>query len=120
MIKTVKILGTKYKVYTNVPSFADNELVNRFGYISYGDHRIVVADLNTVEGWRDESDAIKESQVRATLRHEVIHAFLAESGLRGNSVGMQSWALNEEMVDWFALQLPKMTEVFEQLGCTGV
>ena len=38
------------------------------------------------------------------LKYEITHAFLAESGLRGNC----DWADNEEMVDWIAIQLPKM------------
>ena len=120
MVKNIKILGTKYKVYTGVSVSEDDELINRFGYISYGEHRIVVADLSTIEGWRNESDAVKREQEKTTLRHEIIHAFLAESGLRGNSFDVRQWALNEEMVDWFALQLPKMIKVFEQLGCMGV
>lgn len=31
-----------------------------------------------------------------------------------------AWAMNEEMVDWFAMQLPKIIKSFEQLGCTGM
>jgi hypothetical protein len=63
---------------------------------------------------------IKQAQEKTTLRHEIIHAFIAESGLRGSSLDVSHWALNEEMVDWFALQLPKMLSVFELLDCTGV
>lgn len=120
MTKVVDILGTKYKVSTGIPVSKDRELIGRFGYCSFCDHRIVVADLATVDGWMDEPAAVKSAQEKATLRHEVIHAFLSESGLRGSSSGTDVWALNEEMVDWFALQLPKMMKVFEQLGCAGV
>jgi hypothetical protein len=120
MIKAVRILGTEYKVYTKVPLSKDSELIGRFGYVSYGDHRIVIADLNTIEDWRNESEEVKQSQEKTTLRHEIIHAFIAESGLRGSSLDVSHWALNEEMVDWFALQLPKMLSVFELLDCTGV
>ncbi len=42
-------------------------------------------------------------------RHEIIHAFLFESGLAENS----EWAQNEEMVDFFAIQFPKLMEVFK-------
>ena len=120
MVKTVTILGTKYKVFTDVPVSKDKDLMNRFGYCSYVDNRIVVADLNTIDGWADESEEVKSAQTKATLRHEVVHAFLKESGLAGSSVTVDQWAMNEEMVDWFALQFPKMIKVFEQLGCTGV
>ena len=119
MVKTVSILGTKYKVHTGVPVSNDKDLENRFGYCSYNEHRIVVADLNTISGWTNESESVKLIQTNATLRHEIIHAFLFESGLNGSSTSVESWACNEEMVDWFAMQMPKMIKVFEQLGCEG-
>jgi len=42
------------------------------------------------------------------IRHELVHAFLFESGLAGNS-----WASNEEIVDWIAYMFPKMKAAFE-------
>lgn len=120
MVKTVGILGTRYKVQTDVPVGKDDSLTNRFGYCSSLDHRIVIADMNTIDSWKDESEEAKLAQVKTTLRHEVLHAFLTESGLWGSSSGVECWALNEEMVDWFALQFPKILKVFEQLDCMGV
>lgn len=119
MIKTVSILGRKYKVQTGVPANKDKDLMGRFGYCSFIDHRIIVADINTVSGWENESESVKLLQQKTTLRHEIIHAFLFESGLWGSSVSVESWATNEEMVDWFALQMPKMIRVFVQLDCMG-
>lgn len=119
MVKTVKILGANYRVQTHVPVSKDTELANRFGYCSYLNHRIVVADLNTVDGWANESEEVKRAQIKTTLRHEVIHAFLHESGLSGSSTTDVPWAINEEMVDWFAMQLPKIYKVFKELGCEG-
>lgn len=119
MIKTVSIMGVKYKVYTDVPVTKDKALTGRFGYCAFIDHRIVIADLNTIEGWAEESDECRRIQVNTTLRHEVIHAFLAESGLRGSCTSGEPWSLNEEMIDWFALQMPKIVKVFKELGCEG-
>lgn len=48
-------------------------------------------------------------QTNKVKRHEIIHAFLFESGLAENS----TWAQNEEMVDWIAIQFPKLLEVFK-------
>lgn len=48
-------------------------------------------------------------QIRKNKRHEIIHAFLFESGLAENSC----WAQNEEMVDFFAIQFPKLVEAFK-------
>ena len=47
------------------------------------------------------------------LRHEIVHAFLYESGLDVSS----EWARNEEIVDWIALQTPKLQKAFEEAGC---
>ena len=47
------------------------------------------------------------------LRHEIVHAFLYESGLDVSS----DWARNEEIVDWIALQAPKLQKAFEEAGC---
>ena len=49
------------------------------------------------------------------LRHEIIHAFLNESGLSDSSNSVEAWAKNEEMVDWFAIQSPKIFKVFQDL-----
>jgi len=55
-----------------------------------------------------------------TLRHEVMHAFMYESGLWRNAATIdESWAMNEEMVDWIAIQLPKILKVCNQLEIMG-
>lgn len=63
----------------------------------------------------EDADAFEnlERYKRETLRHEIIHAFLMESGL-GSSC---DWAKNEELVDWIAIQFPKMLRAFAAAGC---
>lgn len=45
------------------------------------------------------------------IRHELVHAFLFESGLSVNS-----WADNEEIVDWIAIQFPKLQAGFNAVN----
>ena len=52
----------------------------------------------------------------AVVRHEIIHAYLYESGLGSDSNTSEPWATNEEMVDWLAIQSPKIFKTFEKLG----
>lgn len=52
---------------------------------------------------------------KRVLRHEIIHAFFNESGLSDDSNNVTAWAKNEEMVDWFAIQSPKVFKVFQEL-----
>lgn len=69
---------------------------------------------------RDE-DITENGRIRLekkTLRHELIHAFLAESGLSASaSTHYGAWAENEEMVDWIAIQFPKILKAFEEADC---
>ena len=115
-MKTINILGTTYKVYLNVPRNEDSQLEGLFGYTSYHDKRIVVADVKTLHGWESSSDEVVFDIFAITVRHEVIHAYLMESGLSNSASHADCWALNEEMVDWFAIQVPKMMKTFEELG----
>lgn len=61
---------------------------------------------------RDDPTSKKnlDVQVKKNVRHEIIHAFLFESGLAENS----PWAQNEEMVDFFAIQFPKIMKAIQQ------
>lgn len=47
------------------------------------------------------------------MRHELTHAMLSESGLQSES----AWAMNEEIVDWIAIQGPKLMEVWSTAKC---
>ena len=61
----------------------------------------------------------KEQEIyrKKTLRHEIIHAFLNESGLSDSSNQFDGeWAKNEEMVDWFAIQAPKIFSAFKKMN----
>ena len=53
---------------------------------------------------------------KETLRHEILHAFLYESGVQNCSASCDAWATNEEMVDWFAIQAPKIFKIFNEQG----
>ena len=54
--------------------------------------------------------------MKQTLRHEIVHAFLGESGLSNNSNSIDAWARNEEVVDWFAIQGPKIYKAWQEAG----
>ena len=53
--------------------------------------------------------------MKKQLRHEIVHAFLSESGLQSNLEHNQRFGHEETMVDWIAIQFPKMLEVFKEL-----
>lgn len=63
-----------------------------------------------------DSDLFKKYLKELEQENEILHAFLYESGLRENSRGCTAWAENEEMVDWFAIQIPKIVKVYKELN----
>ena len=121
MKKAVNILGTKYTL--KKVSYGQDELMTKMnfgGYCDGGAREIVILDLNTAPDWANDPKEVIARQERETLRHEIIHAFLNESGLGWNALpNERAWAKNEEMVDWIAIQFPKMAKVFKELGCEG-
>lgn len=85
------------------------KLKNCDGYTDFSIKRIVVADFE-----RDESSVEDlEWYKKKVLRHELVHAFIHESGLAENC----SWARDEVLTDWVAMQFEKMLGVFIELKC---
>lgn len=106
----VEILGKQYtiNIVRDHPHFKDcdgfTDFTSKEIYIRYHKRGSIdeVSDMG-----------IYESMV---LRHEIIHAFLFESGLDCETSAADNWAKNEEMIDWFAIQAPKIFNVFKYLG----
>lgn len=109
--RKINVMGTEIRVEFRKES--DDPMLDGLG--GYFDASI---NLIVVKIHEDEKYAVKdaESVQRKTLRHEIIHAFLHESGLDWSSSPVDAWATNEEMVDWFALQSPKIFNVFQEQG----
>jgi hypothetical protein len=111
--KNTTVLGTVYKIfYTSERE--DEKMKNADGYVEpYAKEIYINKDLYDDEYKSDHKLCAKlEELAKISLRHELVHAFLIESGLWSNT----DWATNEEMTDWIARQFPKMQKVFEILG----
>lgn len=115
----LNILGTKYKVETHKISEDETLKRNRWaGYCGEDSKVIVIADMSEKQYFSDMDENECESYKKKTLRHEIVHAFLNESGLSANaSVPEGGWAKNEEMIDWFAIQSPKIYKAFKKAEC---
>lgn len=112
----INILGTEYKIKYESDEVVAKEMngeIGEYGGYCNGFSKIVsVSQLNKF----DDTEDVKKEVQKTTLRHELIHAFLNESGLSSDSLSTNSWAKNEEMIDWFAIQSPKILKVFEEVG----
>lgn len=106
----VSILGTEYAIEYR-SSKEDKILEDSDGYTDLYSKLIVVVN--------DENGNIKDYNAyrKKVLRHEIVHAFLYESGLAHNSIQVESaWAMNEEMVDFFAIQGEKIYKAWSEVN----
>ena len=114
----INILGMEYRIETHKVSedsyLEENELA---GYCGEEEKLIVVADMSEEKYFTGMDEKVQEAYWKKTLRHEIMHAFFNESGLSDSSNRYGgAWAKNEEMVDWFAIQSPKIFKVYLELG----
>lgn len=110
---SVNILGSEYMIIKE--SCKTNKVLSRCsGYIDWTTKNLYIRDYNIdSDSFEYES---KDIHMNSTIRHEIIHAFIRESGMWVNSTTIEEgWAMNEEMVDWIAIQSPKIFKVFEEL-----
>lgn len=96
-MKKVNVLGVDYSIrYSD--KVQDKELEGLCGYCDLPEKVIVI-------------DATQDEDIiECTIRHELIHTFLYESGLDASS-----WARDEEIVDWIAIQFPKIQNAIKKV-----
>lgn len=112
----INILGTEYTVTSK--KYDEDGTFSRRSIDGYCDgliKQIVYCDMSTYKGWENEPPETIEAAQKETLRHEIVHAFFHESGLADSSLNIDgAWAKNEEMVDWFAMQGPKIYKAWQE------
>lgn len=103
---TVNILGTEYKI-----AFKDEDedgiLKENNGYCDPS-----IAEIVVCRGRKPRAEDMKDlaKAKGKTLRHEMVRAFLFESGLK-------DLAYDETIVEWIAYQIPKMVEAMKSAKC---
>lgn len=109
----IDILGSIYDI--ELRDLKDDEqLKEAAGYCSFNGRKMVIRQDQ--EYFKGKTEEWITNDISCTIRHEIIHAFIHESGLDQCSFGYTGpWARNEEMVDWFAIQSPKIFKVFAEL-----
>lgn len=103
-MKTITILGTEYTI-ERATELEDPAMVGASGYTDRTSKRIVLGDFQRTRALDSDDVAAEESE---TMRHEIIHAFFFESGL-------EEYGNDETLVQWLAMQLPKISEVLEEI-----
>lgn len=102
---TVDVLGTKYTIKQS-DRVKDTTLEQSDGYCDHSIKSIVIDTFKTSPDSLKNLDEYKKK----VIRHELVHAFLFESGL-------DAMSRNEELVDWVAYQFPKLLKAFQETDC---
>ena len=114
----IDILGAEYRI--EIHKVSEDSYMEKKGLAGYCEEEnklIVVADMSEEKYFAGMDEKAQETYRKKTLRHEIMHAFLNESGLSDSSNRFDgAWAKNEEMVDWLAIQAPKIYKTFQKLN----
>lgn len=105
-MKQVSVLGVMYTI-KEMNKVEDPVLEEWDGYC---DDTIKVCVIDNMDTTDVSSKKNMTAYKQKVIRHELVHAFLFESGLAENS-----WASNEEIVDWIAGMFPKMMVAFNNV-----
>ncbi len=114
----IDILGTEYRI--EIHKVSEDSYMEEKGLAGYCEEEnklIVVADMSEEKYFVGMDEKAQEIYRKKTLRHEIMRAFLNESGLSDSSNRFDgAWAKNEEMVDWLAIQAPKIFSTFNKMN----
>lgn len=102
----VSVLGVEYEIH-----YKELAGENADGYCDPTSKIITIRSDNS-----NEVQDFEELQ-KVTLRHEIIHAFLFESGLGFSWQHADEFGHDETTVDWFARQFAKIYKAFVEVGC---
>ena len=105
---TVSVLGEEWDV--NIKAANDELRLTGGGFCDDTVRELCVKALSQKE--LEEPDTVKNyaARQRHCAAHEIVHAFLFESGLSADS-----WADNEEIVDWIGHNIKRMAKALEQV-----
>jgi len=106
----INVLGTEYTLIESNDKANPKLAAAGDGYCDTSTKECVVDEMAETDVYCKANLLLYKKSV---IRHELIHAFLFESGLDVSS----NWAKQEEMVDWIAIQFPKLLEAFKAADC---
>lgn len=112
----VSVLGVLYALEYRTRA-KDPELDACDGYCDTSVKLCVARKYTAAERREPGTKKDLDAYMRKCMRHELIHAFLYESGLSINGMSPESWPDCEEIIDWMAIQGPKLYAAWQRAGC---
>ena len=104
----VDVLGIPYSINIT-PEADDQKLETMDGYTDPSIKRIVISDVHRRP---DDPENVQNQDwfQRNIIRHELIHAFVTESGCQ------DAFWHSEDMVRWLAYMFPRLLAAFNEAG----
>lgn len=101
--QTVNILGTEYTI-------EDDESLAKTQADGLHEEYAKRISMRKAEDMLTDNDneQLKKLRYDEVVRHEIMHAFFIESGL-------EDYCANEQLINWLAIQSPKIFKVFQEL-----
>lgn len=109
MKKTVNILGQEYKIKeVNEQDHKKLTALNADGLAELYSKEIIIN--KTILNSSENSFSNLEEYKKQVLRHEIVHCFFHESGLKDE-------CRDEKLVEWLAIQIPKIVKAMKKVDC---
>ena len=106
------IQGEKWKIIFTTQN-KDKGLAEKSGYTDHSVNKIAIEVTALLRINTPEYCENPDEYILCTIRHEIIHAFLFTCGLSYSTV-TTPWAMNEEMIDFFACNNNKLQEIYKK------
>lgn len=104
----VNVLGTEYEIKSNEDIYKTLMESQNTGECDMYAKVISISPQEYIIN--DSRDDVRKSVYNICMRHEILHAFFHEAGV-------DKYSADETLVDFIAMQFPKMKELFEEVGC---
>ena len=104
----VNVLGTEYEIKSNEDIYKTLMESQNTGECDMYAKVISISPQEYIIN--DSREDVRKSVYNICMRHEILHAFFHEAGV-------DKYSADETLVDFIAMQFPKMKELFEEVGC---
>jgi hypothetical protein len=114
----VSILGSEWLVcLVDRTSDSRFDKLNADGFCDYTTKSIYVANYpgQGKPGSEDYSIGDGRVQIKHCIAHEIVHAFMFESGLAADWEHPSNFGQDETVIDWIAWQSPKIIEALKEV-----
>lgn len=104
----VNVLGTEYEIQSSEDIYKTLMESQNTGECDMYAKVISISPQEFIVN--DSREDVRKSVYNICMRHEILHAFFHEAGV-------DKYCEDETLVDFIAMQFPKMKALFEEVGC---